>query len=259
MGVVMMRNLLGIVGVSGLLIAAPLSVAFAADMPLKAPPAPAPVASWTGCYVSAGWGYGMLDDERSGSDPTRAGSTSAGKGWLGAFGGGCDYQLNNTPLGPIVIGAFADYDPMDITGNYEDVFGDTHHGTQTERDAWYAGVRAGVLVTPKLLAYVSGGWTGANIDKINILHTDGTPVDGGLFLPSEDLTGWFIGGGTEYAFTWLPINGLFWKTEYRFASYDSYDQHYVHPTFIGSSIVHNDVDVQTITTSLVWHFNWPGH
>src|ERR1700730_5564910 len=88
--------------------------ALAADMPLKAP---APVASWTGCYVSAGWGYGMLDDERSGSDPTRAGSTSAGKGWLGAFGGGCDYQLNNTPLGPIVIGAFADYDPMDITGN----------------------------------------------------------------------------------------------------------------------------------------------
>jgi len=233
--------------------------AMAADLALKAPPPPAPVPTWTGCYVSAGFGYGMLDDERSGSDPTRPDSTSAAKGWLGTFGGGCDYQFNGSPIGAIVIGAFADYDPMNITGSYGDPFNSTHTGTQTLQDAWYAGARAGVLITPKLLTYIDGGFTAANIGQINILHTSGAPVDGGLYLPSQNPTGWFIGGGTEFALTLLPINGLFWKTEYRFAEYDNYDQHYIHPTFTGGSIVHNSVDVQTITSSLVWRFNFGGY
>ena len=30
--------------------------------------------------------------------------------------------------------------------------------------------------------------------------------------------GWFIGGGDEYAFNWLP--GLFWKNEYRLLQFD---------------------------------------
>jgi outer membrane immunogenic protein len=233
--------------------------AIAADMPVKAVAAPVVRAvSWTGCYVSAGWGYGMLDDERSTNDPTTfPTSTSAAKGWLGRFGGGCDYQFNSSPIGPIVIGAFGDYDFMNITGNYGDPFNDTHHGTQTMRDAWYAGARAGVLVTPTLLTYINGGWTGAHIDHINIVTASGGSVDGGLYLPAQNLTGWFIGGGTEYAFTFLPIKGVFWKTEYRFASYDSYNQNYVHPTFIGSRAVNNSVDVQTITSSLVWRF-WGG-
>jgi outer membrane immunogenic protein len=50
-----MRKLLG-VGFSLLLVAAPLG-AFAADMPVKAPPAPAPVVSWTGFYAGVNAGY----------------------------------------------------------------------------------------------------------------------------------------------------------------------------------------------------------
>ncbi len=67
--------------------------AMAADLALKAPPPLPPAPTWTGCYLSAGVGYGMLDDQRSGSDPTLPTSTSAAQGWLGAFGGGCDYQF----------------------------------------------------------------------------------------------------------------------------------------------------------------------
>ena len=235
--------------------------ASAADMPVKAYKAPvvAPAASnWTGCYVGAGWGYGMLDDERSTNDPTTfPASTSAAKGWLGRFGGGCDYQFNGSPIGPIVIGAFGDYDFMNITGNYGDPFNDTHYGTQTMRAAWYAGARAGVLVTPTLLTYISGGWTGGHINQIDILFADGSPR--GLYLPSQNLTGWFIGGGTEYALTMLPINGLFWKTEYRYASYGNYTQNYIHSDGNpGTAAVNNDVAVQTVTTSLVWRF-WSGH
>jgi outer membrane immunogenic protein len=229
--------------------------ALAADMPLKAPPL-AP--SWTGCYVSAGWGYGMLDDQLTTNSAVIPGTTSAAKGWLGAFGGGCDYQFNGSPFGPIVIGVFGDYDPSDITGNFNDPFNSRHTGTQTVQDAWYVGGRAGLLITPKLLTYVDGGYTGANVGQINIVNAAGAPVDGGLFLPSQNVSGWFIGAGTEYAFTFLPINGLFWKTEYRFASYDNYSQNYIHPAGPGGSVVGNSVDVQTITTSLVWRFNFGG-
>ncbi len=221
---------------------------------------PAPAVSWTGCYVSAGFGYGMLDDERTTNDTAVPSSTSAAKGWMGTFGGGCDYQFGGgSPLGPIVVGVFGDYDPMNITGNYGDPFNITHHGTQNERDAWYFGGRAGILVTPTLLTYIDGGWTGTHVDRINIVTAGGAPVLGGLYLPSENLSGWFIGSGTEYAFTWLPIHGLFWKTEYRYSSYDNYDQNYIHASGLpGGNLIHNSVDVQTITSSLVWRFNWNG-
>ncbi len=67
----MSKNLLGAISVSAALLAAPLA-ASAADMtmPLKAP-MPAPVMSWTGCYVDAGWGYGMWNQDHSFTEPSR--------------------------------------------------------------------------------------------------------------------------------------------------------------------------------------------
>jgi outer membrane immunogenic protein len=230
--------------------------AFAADLPApvyKAPPPPPP--TWTGCYVSAGVGYGLLDDERSGSSfgTPLPNSTSAAKGWLGSFGGGCDYQFTNNPLpfGPIVIGAFGDYDPGSITGSYGDPVNASQSGTQTLQNAWYAGARAGFLITPNVLTYFDGGATGAHIAPITLSTFDS--------LPAANPTGWFLGGGYEYALNWLPIQGLFWKTEYRFAEYEAYNQNYIHPTFVGTATtIHNNADVQTITSSLVWRFNWQG-
>jgi len=55
----MLRKLLSVVGVSSLLIIAPLTVASAANLPVKAPPPPPapPIANWTGLTldVDAGW------------------------------------------------------------------------------------------------------------------------------------------------------------------------------------------------------------
>jgi outer membrane immunogenic protein len=104
------------------------SSAFAADlrMPVKAPYAPPPpVVSWTGCYIDGGVGYGMWNQDNSltGNLLSPAGAvigtvstvttTSGGRGWLGAVGGGCDFQFNQR----FVIGAFADYDFMDMKGS----------------------------------------------------------------------------------------------------------------------------------------------
>ena len=115
---VISRNFVGIVCVSSLLIAAPLSAADAADIPTKAPPPVAPGTAWTSCYINGGAGYGMWTQQHTdlttfgGVPGTTISQTDGGNGWLGRFGGGCDYQI--APRW--VIGAFGDYDLMNLAG-----------------------------------------------------------------------------------------------------------------------------------------------
>jgi outer membrane immunogenic protein len=273
-----MRNLLGIAGLASLLIAAPLSAASAADMgmPLKAPPPPPPVVSWTGCYVDGGWGYGMWNQDQSLSvgppaSPTTIGLTTdytnGGRGWLGRFGGGCDYQLGGG-FSNWVIGAFGDYDFMDLHGNgqFPNVgagggVGVPLGGYQKESGAWYAGGRIGYLVTPSLLTYVSGGWTETHFDSVPFSLISAPFGPAGIGYPSHTYHGWFIGGGTEYAlnFNWLPIHGLFWRTEYRYASYDSATLPDITTAGVATGFISPTTNrVQTITSSLIWRFNWGG-
>jgi outer membrane immunogenic protein len=114
---------------------------------------------------------------------------------------------------------------------------------------------------PNLLTYVDGGFTEARFDRTNLSTQFTVPAaPTGTSLNGHTFNGWFIGGGTEYAFTWLPINGLFWRTEYRYSSYQTADVASVFtatglPTGFGQ---HESPQVQTVTTSLVWRFNWGG-
>jgi outer membrane immunogenic protein len=275
----MKRNLIGLAGLTAILLAAPLATASAADMSLKAAPPPPPPPSWTGCYVDAGYGYGLSDTEQHGESfpgavQATAGYSEGGRGWLGRFGGGCDYQFGLGGLGNWVIGAFADYDVMDIHGGFSP--GDLSlAGSSKESDAWYAGGRIGYVVTPNLLTYFDGGYTETHFDQTNLgglLLAGPAAAD---FIPSHTYNGWFIGGGTEYAlnFSWLPIKGLFWRNEYRYASYSGTDLP-VNVAATGLPLVTGDCSptgavatacgehmkpyVQTITSSLVWRFNWLG-
>jgi outer membrane immunogenic protein len=112
---------------------------------------------------------------------------------------------------------------------------------------------------PNLLTYVDGGYTGATFDRSN-LSTQFTvpPFATGTSMNSHTFNGWFLGGGTEYAFNWLPIHGLFWRTEYRYSMYNAADVATVitatgAPTGFGQHVA---PQVQTVTTSLIWRFNW---
>src|ERR1039457_6991987 len=83
--------------------------AVAADMPVKARYI-APVVTaynWTGCYVGAGGGYGMYNQDISDAGSSSSGTlTLGGRGWFGMGQVDCDYQV--TPS--FVIGAVGDYD-----------------------------------------------------------------------------------------------------------------------------------------------------
>ncbi len=72
------------------------------------------------------------------------------------------------------------------------------------------------------------------------------------------MSGWFIGGGTEYQVPWSGLNGLFWRSEYRFATYSAVNLvEFSTLTGIPSgNTEHSQTYVQTITSSLVWKFNW---
>jgi outer membrane immunogenic protein len=248
--------------------------AFAADMGAPAPyykaPPPPPAYTWTGCYVDAGAGYGLWNQDHSVAFGAAQGggstvqTTDGGRGWLGRFGGGCDYQLSGG-LSSWVVGAFADYDVMDLTGTISlnevsAVTGSPLAANENEQGAWYAGGRLGYLITPTVMGFVSGGWTETKFGSLTEYQTFGGAA-AGFGYPSHIYGGWFLGGGYEYAlnFSWLPIRGLFWKTEYRYSDYDaaSLSEITLATGAPDGNILRSRPEVQTITSSLVWRFNWP--
>jgi len=238
------------------------SSANAADLPMppavyKAPPPPAP--TWTGCYVGGGAGYGMWNQDSSvqvGGVPATAQTTNGGKGWFGQGQVGCDYQFASPIFDiPLVVGGFGDYAGGSISGT-SDFPGVV--GTERESAAWSVGARIGTLIAPRVLTYFDGGWTQAHFDSVNynIALPGGGPS--GISLAAQTYNGWFIGSGFEYSFNWLPVSGLFLKTEYRYAQYSAAN---VALGGVPGGIVatlNSQKATQLISTELVWRFNWFG-
>ena len=236
--------------------------AMAADMaPRTYSKAPAPVVavapSWTGCYLGAGGGGALTTNDHNdyATGTTIAAGpnlTTGARGWLGTVQGGCDYQFNN-----FVVGAFADYDFMSVTGTVSTLgtFSPSLSGTQKQDQQWAVGVRAGYLVLPQLLTYVSGGYTQAHWQSTN-LSFFGVATPSGV-LPGDTKGGWFIGTGDEYALTgFLP--GLFWKTEYR---YSEFDRSNVNESFGGALLGVSQTQKfreNSVRSELVYRFNWAG-
>jgi outer membrane immunogenic protein len=151
-------------------------------------------------------------------------TNNGGDGWLG-IGAGCDYQVTAR----FVVGAFGDYDFMNLNGSSEFIApgtfplpDPTFSGNERESSAWSTGGRIGFLVTNSLLAYVDGGYTQARFDRVGFGDLAAPFTANIYFMPANTYQGWFVGGGTEYAldFDWIGIAGLSWRTEYRFSNYE---------------------------------------
>jgi len=249
--------------------------ALAADMAprtySKAPEPVAPVASWTGCFVGAGGGGGMFSNNSHlvtnpavtppGSVRASTDLTQGGQGWLATVQAGCDYQFALGQFGNrFVIGAFADGDWTNIAGDHT---GDTPGRVglsatdkQTINNQWAVGARAGYLVTPSLLTYVTAGYTQAQLSGSTYRDTLGVLT--GDNISSQTYHGWFIGTGDEYKLDFLP--GLFWKTEYRFSEFGSKDVPVVfNATGLPNGFLeHTHIYENSIRSELVYRFNWSG-
>ena len=228
--------------------------AFAADMAVKARPAPAPVYSWTGCYLDAGGGYGMWTQSHNaetfpGLVPAAPEITAAGRGYYGSVGGGCDFQFALSPFGNFVVGVLGGYDFMSLKGAFGTQLGGGGSGYEKETGSAWVGGRIGYLVTPNLLTYVSGGWANARYSSINFVGNAAT-------LPSHTYGGYFVGGGAEMSLSpWLPT-GFFLRTDYKVSTYRPADLQY---SFAGVGLAfadHMNNYVQQVGTELIYRFNW---
>jgi outer membrane immunogenic protein len=242
-------------------IAAFTAPALAADMAAKAPMRAAPVAyapSWTGFYIFGGGGGGLWNADSNVNDTRGLAVTRdqrmGGSGWFGTVGAGYDWQFSNW-----VAGIFADGQFGELRGSISDPdFG--IEGREKLRTSWAAGVRLGYLVAPNVLSYVNAGYSGSEWSgsSLSTLAAGGGPAI--LTTPSFHRDGWFIGGGVENNLNIFGISapGWFMKTEYRSAFYDRAT---LPETFVGggaAGAITFKPWVQTISTSLVYRFNWGG-
>jgi outer membrane immunogenic protein len=182
--------------------AIPVSSAFAADMPLKAPPIPYSSYNWTGFYAGAeaggAWATTQVTEISGGAsfpagsiyDPTNI------NGGLGGLYAGYNYQINH-----IILGIDGDYTWADVQGNSRDVSpARAAHILLTTVDLnWIATVtgRVGYAMNNWLLFVKGGGaWAGWISNGTQCDATCTTEL--ALESSSETRNGWTAGGGLEY-------------------------------------------------------------
>jgi len=238
--------------------------ALAADLPARTyskAPAPMMAPSWTGFYIFGGAGGGIWDADTRVVTPAGAPllpvtQKQGGDGWYGTVGVGYDWQFNSS----WVAGIFADGQFGSLKGTLQDQ-GPFLAGSEKLKTSWAAGVRLGYLVAPNVLSYVNGGYSGSTWSGTTMLDTR-TGLASGIHTNGFDRSGWFVGGGVENSLNIFGIAapGWFMKTEYRAAYYDTKS---IPELFDGTNLsaganITFKPMVQTISTSLVYRFNWSG-
>jgi outer membrane immunogenic protein len=172
--------------------------ALAADMPLKAPPAPRPY-SWAGFYIggTAGyaWGSDALDLTYGSAFPAGmpASLASNPKGFLGGVEYGTNYQF-----GRWVLGTESDFSLADIAKTQStSASGFTTIGTQRIDTFSTSRVRAGYTVQDNILLYGTGGLADGTVKATAASVMGGCPICV-VGSNSTTLWGWTAGAGVEY-------------------------------------------------------------
>jgi outer membrane immunogenic protein len=211
---------LGFIGVNGTM---------AADMAVKARPvAVAPVYDWTGFYIgaNAGGAWGNNDPTTSTvfspvgyfalssvtSIATVGQQRINSSGFTGGLTAGYNWQV-----GSGVFGIESDFNYFGLRGSTTSgavypCCGPTAYTINTSASSdWLITVRprAGLLVTPALLLYGTGGLAVANV-KSTFLFTDTFATAAESATISSTRVGWTAGVGAEYAL----MNGWSVKGEY---------------------------------------------
>ncbi len=240
----------------------------AADLAVKAPPPVAPAYNWTGFYLFGGFGGGLwaADSNVVSTAPSFLGPAGTpltrdqrlgGSGWFGTVGAGFDWQF----AGAWVAGVFADGQFGNLEGSLSDPFGFTE-GREKLKTSYAAGARVGYLVAPNVLSYVNAGYSGSEwsgTTQTLVTPLGSPPVS---TTPSFHRDGWFIGGGMENSLNIFGISapGWFMKTEYRAAYYGriTLPETLAPGVFLmgpPTAVTFKPWD-QTISTSIVYRFNW---
>jgi len=215
--------------------------ALAADMPVKARPAPPPaVYSWTGCYGGGFVGYGWGNSQHRSLDPREVpffelGTLEASEsnfkrfvgditpsfdmsGALGGFNVGCQYQF-----GWWLIGVEGDWAATNKDGQaFNNFVGATSLGGPTPppvrfwvsqtTERWMATARLRLgWAADKWLFFITGGGAWSGVD-VTVWDSEAPATTA---HHKRTLTGWTVGAGWEYALGY----GWSWKSEFLYIDY----------------------------------------
>jgi outer membrane immunogenic protein len=172
--------------------------ALAADLPqrpeYKAAPmmAPAPVTTWTGCYIGGNIG-GAFGNASATDNTTGASISGNGSGFAGGGQIGCDYEFG----GGFVIGAreLLDYTSNNKSGTFGSGASVPAGTVVNFNNQWFDTLtgRLGYAIQPAWLLYFQGGAAWAHTST----NFSGPTISG---QTSNSRTGWTIGGGIEWMF-----------------------------------------------------------
>jgi outer membrane immunogenic protein len=234
-----------------------VGIASAADMPLKAPPAPVVVPySWTGCYVGVEGG-GSWGRDRARSNGTNNGVVNGTDGALktasdisgGLVGGtlGCNYQWKQWVFGIEGDGSWSgergssNLVPPFVPDFREDV-----------SQSYIATIRGrvGFTVTPTVLIY---GTAGGAFADLRIHEFNPTGVGGALTGATEtrSFAGWTAGAGVEWGFA--PS----WSAKFEYLYMDLGNKGFFQTTTTGCCTFQSThLTDNIVRAGINYHFNW---
>ncbi|QWG21403.1 outer membrane beta-barrel protein [Bradyrhizobium sediminis] len=234
--------------------------ASAADMAVKARPAPAPlvVYNWTGCYIGGNVGGGWA---RTGQDqigkvdgtvfvpPGNFGS-SEGSDFIGGVQIGCDYQF----AGNWVLGVQGMFDFGNIDSEHTLPAFPAFYSANSTKNVFTLTGRLGYLFAPQVLAYVKGGGAWARID--HSVYGFGPPAFLSESAGGVDRSGWTVGGGLE----WMFAPGWSVFGEYNYMDFGHNDVRFVQaPGTVGvADVVRTHLEVQQVLVGVNYKFNFGG-
>lgn len=232
--------------------------ASAADMAVKARPAPPPVMTynWTGCYIGGNVGGGWHRIRET--SVTVAGvpfvadfGSSEGSSVIGGAQIGCDYQF----AGKFVVGIQGMFDFSDINSRHTlPAFPAFYDETRTKGVFALTG-RVGYLFTPQLLGYVKGGGAWARVDTTRFVTVPPPTIVSESAL-GQDRQGWTFGAGLE----WMFARGWSVFGEYNYMDFGRKNVGYVTgPLAVGiPSVVSTRFEVQQALVGVNYKFNFGG-
>jgi outer membrane immunogenic protein len=199
--------------------------AMSADLPVKAPPPPVAVFSWTGFYVGANaggaWGHSDATTNvscgpvpgftpyfcgpafgQAAANAVAASGTGSMSGSAFTGGGQIGYNWQNSR---VVYGIEADIQSFNIKasrqGSANDFTNSTSLITSSVATDWLFTARGRVgLAFENLLAYATGGLAVTNLSATHtFIDNNTTPPGAGTWTGSATKLGWTVGGGLEWA------------------------------------------------------------
>lgn len=241
-----------------LLLASAAVPAFAADMPIKAPPRPiaAPVSDWTGFYLFGfggySWGKGTPDDFNVSDIDDRLHNPKP-KGGVFGFGAGYNWQYSRFVGGLEVDYGFSSEketqslsDPITDDDRVIGSFNTTLSSKITALGS--ARARAGFLITDNVLAYGTAGlaWGRAQATFRQELCITSEGCESQSLTSKATLFGWVAGGGVE----WQVLQHLRLRGEYLHYDFGSTSFAF-QPIITINAKVTDDV----VRGALIWSFN----